>query len=100
MNDEDRITRPDHQLSYEEIVIELTRLLYGTNDPTQEQCDQGGTITLTHDQLLKLTGWKHLGFHFWLSLMWETEDSWIIIGYGNNQAAVLVGANSNYAPLS
>ena len=97
-----QITPPREPLSYEEIVAELTRLLYGTTEPTQEQCDAGATLTITHDQLKELSGWKQFGFHFWLTLQWCTEDSWIIIGYGGvetKQQAILIGANSNYAPL-
>lgn len=93
-----RIMPPDSPLDFEKLVDELTRLLYGADEPTPEQLKNGVMLTLTHDQLRLLSGWKRFTFHFWISLMWWTEDSDIIIGYGHGDV-ILISSNSNHSPL-
>lgn len=96
-----RITPPDKMLRPDEIVIELTRLLYGTDEPTQEMCDRGGTLTLTYDQFYCATGHKSAPpslCYLVQEATWNEPGWWITIGFGTDN--VLIGANSNYAPIT
>lgn len=92
------ITRPEQMRSAEEIVKELERLLFGTTDPDEQEklAPEGRVLTLTYKQFHDVAGRTRISPYIYHSIAWETESSWIVIGYGDD--VILIGTDYNHAP--
>ena len=96
------ITRPERKRTPEQIVAELTRLVFGTPEPNDgnEMSSEGRIVTLDYEQFKELTGFKAVPTHLYYQVQWATWEEpgwWITVGFGTD--VVTVGPNANHAPL-
>lgn len=93
--------RKPRRRSPEEIVAELTQLVFGTKEPNDDMLHDGKVMTLTYEQFYELAGRKAIGAAFYPQVEWATWEEpgwWIIVGFGTD--AVMIGPNANHVPVT